>query len=99
MALLAMGAVCGASVTGADGAPLGTITEIMIDADTGGIAYAVLTHGGVLGVGEKLFAVPWRRFTIDAADGTITLDVPADRLDALDGFDKDAWPVEGDPRI
>jgi hypothetical protein len=99
MALLAMGAVCGASVVGADGDSLGIITEIMIDADSGAIAYAVLTHGGVLGVGEKLFAVPWRRFAVNPADGSISLDVAAARLGALDGFDKDAWPVEADAAI
>lgn len=99
MALLAMGAVCGASIAGADGEPLGTITEIMIDADSGAIAYVVLTHGGVLGVGEKLFAVPWRRLAVNAADGSISLDLTAARLDAMDGFDKDAWPVDADPAI
>src|SRR3954468_7860536 len=44
---------------------LGEIKEIMLDMRTGTIAYAVMSRGGVLGIGEKLFAVPWDALTLD----------------------------------
>ena len=92
-----VGGICGASVAGADGEALGTITEIMLDTDDGSVAYVVLAFGGMLGVGEKLFAIPWGAFDVDAASGEISLLLTRDRLDALPGFDKDAWPTEPDP--
>ena len=92
-----VGGICGASVEAPDGGTLGSISELMIDTGSGGIAYAVLAYGGVLGVGEKLFAVPWSCFEVDAASGAITLPVDRDRLEALPGFDKDAWPTDPDP--
>lgn len=97
--LMHAGGICGADVAGADGESLGSISELMIDAGSGGIAYAVLAYGGVLGVGEKLFAVPWQAFIVEPASGAISLPVPRERLEALPGFDKDAWPTEADPEF
>lgn len=91
--------ICGASVTGADGETLGSITELMLDTDSSGVAYAVLAFGGVLGVGEKLFALPWSSLTIDAASGDVSSSLTRERLEGLDGFDKDAWPTEADSAL
>ena len=44
---------------------LGDIKEIMLDMRTGRVSYAVLSFGGFLGMGEKLFAVPWNALTLD----------------------------------
>ena len=44
---------------------LGDIKEIMLDMNNGKIAYAVLSFGGFLGMGDKLFAVPWSALTLD----------------------------------
>ncbi len=93
MALLPSTKICGAAVTASDGTPLGTITDFMIDHEAGGIAYAVLAHGGLLGVGEKLFAVPWSAFTIEPLAGSLHLDITPERLGAGRGIDKDAWPT------
>ena len=94
MALVPSTKICGAPVTDRDGAALGSITDFMVDHATGNLAYAVLSHGGVLGVGEKLFAVPWAAFTVDPLAHTLSLDTTADRLAAAPGIDKDAWPAE-----
>jgi sporulation protein YlmC with PRC-barrel domain len=96
-AIMPVGVICGADVAGADGETLGTISELMIDAERGGIAYAVLAYGGVLGVGEKLFALPWRVFEVEPASGAVSLSIPRERFESLPGFDKDAWPTEPDP--
>ena len=44
---------------------LGKVKEIMIDVPSGRIAYAVLSFGGVLNMGNKLFAVPWNTLRLE----------------------------------
>jgi sporulation protein YlmC with PRC-barrel domain len=75
---------------------LGDIKEIMLDVPAGCIGYAVLSFGGLLGMGDKLFAVPWQALTLDTAKKRFVLDVSKDRLDGAPGFDKDQWPDMSD---
>lgn len=77
---------------------LGTIEGIMLDVGHGRIAYAVLAFGGFLGIGEKLFAVPWRALMLDADRKCFVLSVPKERLKQAPGFDKDHWPSMADER-
>lgn len=51
--------IIGDAVKNMSNEDLGHIKEIMIDMDSGRIAYAVLSFGDLLGMGDKLFAVPW----------------------------------------
>jgi sporulation protein YlmC with PRC-barrel domain len=78
------------------GEDLGDIKEIMLDMRSGKVAYAVLSFGGFLGVGEKLFAVPWNALTLDTKNKRFVLDVEKDRLKHAPGFDKDKWPNMSD---
>lgn len=75
---------------------LGDIKDIMIDVPRGRVAYAVLAAGGFLGIGEKLFAIPWSALTLDADRKCFVLDVDAERLKNAPGFDKDHWPSMAD---
>ena len=75
---------------------LGDIKEIMLDTRTGRVGYAVLSFGGFLGMGEKLFAVPWNAMTLDSVNKRFVLNVDKDRLKNAPGFDKDAWPDMAD---
>jgi sporulation protein YlmC with PRC-barrel domain len=75
-----------------EGDKLGTLKEIMLDLNTGAVAYAVLAKGGVMGVGERLFAVPWRLLTVDTDEKHLVLDVDPDVLENSTGFDADDWP-------
>jgi sporulation protein YlmC with PRC-barrel domain len=77
---------------------LGEITDIMIDVPTGRVAYAVLSVGGILGIGDKLFAIPWHALTLDTENKCFRLDVPKERLKEAPGFDKDDWPTMADQR-
>jgi sporulation protein YlmC with PRC-barrel domain len=77
---------------------LGTIEDFMLDLRTGRVAYAVLSFGGFLGMGDKLFAVPWSAMTLDTDDHVFILNVPKERLKQAPGFDKDAWPDIADMR-
>ncbi|NLX06620.1 MAG: PRC-barrel domain containing protein [Phycisphaerae bacterium] len=71
---------------------LGTITEVMVDVDVGCIAYAVLSHGGFLGIGEQLFAVPWAALELDDQREAYVLDVTPAQLEQAPGFQRDEWP-------
>ena len=75
---------------------LGKIKELMIDIPSGRIAYAVLSFGGVLNMGNKLFAVPWSVLRLDEDEKEFILDVPKERLENAPGFDKDNWPDMAD---
>jgi sporulation protein YlmC with PRC-barrel domain len=79
-------------VVNARGENLGHVEDLMIDLDRGCIAYAVLSFGGVLGIGDKLFAVPWSALKLDTVEERFILDVPRERLENAPGFDKDNWP-------
>jgi sporulation protein YlmC with PRC-barrel domain len=76
---------------------LGDIKEIMLDMRTGRVSYAVLSFGGFLGMGEKLFAVPWSALKLDTQNKRFTLNVDKERLESAPGFDQDSWPNMADP--
>jgi sporulation protein YlmC with PRC-barrel domain len=86
----------GSDVYNRKGEDLGDIKEIMLDMRTGRVAYAVLSFGGFLGMGGKLFAVPWAALTLDTENKRFALDVDKARLSSAPGFDKDKWPNMAD---
>jgi len=71
---------------------LGEIKEIMLDMSSGRVDYAVLSFGGFLGMGEKLFAVPWSALTLDTKNKRFLLSIEKEKLKKAPGFDKDNWP-------
>ena len=86
----------GNDVYNAQDEDLGDVKEIMLDMSTGRVSYAVLSFGGILGMGEKLFAVPWTALTLDTKNKRFTLNVTKASLDQAPGFDKDSWPNMAD---
>lgn len=80
------------------GEKLGTLTRIMLDVPSGRVAYGVLSVGGFLGMGDKLFAIPWKALRLDTENHAFRLSVSKERLEAAEGFDKDAWPSMADQR-
>jgi hypothetical protein len=95
-ALMGADTLIGDGVVNGDDDKLGDIKEIMLDMQTGQVAYAVLAFGGFLGMGEKLFAVPWQALHLDTTNHRFVLDVEKERLKLAPGFDKDAWPDMAD---
>jgi sporulation protein YlmC with PRC-barrel domain len=73
---------------------LGDIKEIMLDMRSGQVVYAVVSLGGFLDMGEKLFAVPWSALTLDTDNKRFVLNVNKD-LESAPGFDM--WPFVADP--
>lgn len=84
--------VIGAKVLNRAGEQLGSLKELGIDLEDGRIAYAVLSFGGFLGKGDKLFAIPWEALLLNPKDHTFIVDVDKEVLKEAPGFDKDHWP-------
>lgn len=94
--VLSAGTLIGDNVRNYEGEDLGKLEEIMIDLDEGRVAYAVLSFGGFLGMGNKLFAIPWEALTVDTENEEIVLNVQKEVLENAPGFDKDNWPKTTD---
>lgn len=80
---------------------LGKIEDLVMDASSGRVRYAVLSFGGFLGMGDKLFAVPWADLSLvpkgmtsagTAKEDYYVLDVSKEALKNAPGFDKNQWP-------
>lgn len=95
--LMGANTLIGNDVYNRDSEDLGEIKEIMLDMRTGRVSYAVLSFGGFMGMGEKLFAVPWAALKLDTGNKRFVLDVNKERLASAPGFDKSKWPDMADP--
>ncbi len=90
---LSAGTIKGDKVVNRAGDHLGKIEELMIDLQDGSVAYMVLSFGGFLGIGNKLFAIPWKALQPRVHEHEFLLDVPKETLKKAEGFDKDNWPI------
>jgi sporulation protein YlmC with PRC-barrel domain len=91
--------IIGYDVENLQGEDLGEIKDIMIEQANGRIAYAVLSFGGIAGLGDKLFAVPWSALTPKAGEAnTFVLKVDKEKLKNAPGFAQNNWPDMANPR-
>ncbi len=95
--VLSSSSLCSDRVKNATGDDLGKIEDLMIDLHSGRIAYAVLSFGGFLKMGNKLFAIPWEALKLDTVKQEFVLHIDKSRLEQATGFDKDNWPNMADP--
>lgn len=96
MNVLSASTLMGDKVVNPQGEHLGEIKELMIDPQTGHVGYAVLSFGGFLGMGDKLFAIPFRALELRPNGKEFVLNVPKDKLKAAPGFNKNEWPKSAD---
>lgn len=94
--IMGAGTLIGDDVYNQKGEDVGNIKEIMLDMSNGNVCYAVLSFGGILGVGEKLFAIPWKALKLDTENKRFVLNIDKDRLKNAPGFDKNHWPDMAD---
>jgi sporulation protein YlmC with PRC-barrel domain len=73
------------------GEKLGTIQDLMVDAD-GHLKYAVLSHGGFLGIGDVLIPIPFDALTTGREKGTAVLDTDKQTLEKALNFESKKWP-------
>ena len=93
---LTASSIIGDPVENASGEKLGTIDNLMINLGSGMIEYAVLEFGGLIGIGGKLFAIPFSERRINPEKKIFVIDREKDFLENLPGFDKDHWPDTND---
>jgi sporulation protein YlmC with PRC-barrel domain len=89
--------VQGTPVTNPQGENLGEIEDVVIDKLGGQVRYAVLSFGGFLGMGDKLFALPWEVLEYNEGQGAYVINVDKETLQNAPGFDDDDWPDMTDP--
>jgi sporulation protein YlmC with PRC-barrel domain len=87
--LISADKVTGTTVYNAAGDNLGSIHDLMIDKHTGRVAYAVMSFGGFLGVGEKYHPLPWNTLTYDEDKGGYNIDLTSDQLRAAPSYSHD----------
>lgn len=92
MSMLSASTINGTSIKNPKGESLGDIKDLMIDLNSGRVAYAVVEFGGLLGIGSKLFAVPIKALRQDAANKCFVMNADKASLETAQGFDKDHWP-------
>lgn len=91
--VLSSSTITGTKVENLKGNKIGNVKDLMIDLETGEVAYAVLSHGGFLGIGDDYFAVPLQAFKFSERDEkVIKLDIDEKILENAPGFNKDNWP-------
>lgn len=88
----------GKSIANASDKDLGTLKDIVVDANSGRILYGVVSYGGFLGLGNKLFAVPWQSLRLTDDAKKIILNIDEERLKNAEGFDQQQWPNFADER-
>jgi len=79
----------GTPVRRTDGSKVGTIERLMIDKLSGNVAYAVLSFGGFLGMGQKHLPIPWARLHYDRTLGAYQLDLTDEELSRAPSFGSD----------
>ena len=87
----------GDSVYDVAGKFLGEIEELVLDIHSGRVAYALMAVGGFLGVGRKMFAIPWSTVTIDSAYQRCVINIGLERLIDAPSLDGDVLPRMADP--
>ena len=84
--------VIGDKVENPQGDNLGKIDNLMVDLRDGRVEYAVLETGAFLGMGGKLFAIPFSELTLDPVKEVFILNRSKEYLEKVPGFDKSHWP-------
>jgi sporulation protein YlmC with PRC-barrel domain len=87
--LISADKVTGTTVYNAAGDNLGSIHDLMIDKYNGRVAYAVMSFGGFLGIGEKYHPLPWNVLTYDENKGGYNIDLTAEQLRSAPSYSPD----------
>lgn len=90
----------GSEVNTQAGEAVGTVSELVVERGDGTVRYVILSVGGVLGIGDSEYAVPYSAFSHDLTTDTLTIDtdgIDFDRPDELErrygwlAFGSDSW--------
>ncbi|QYZ78650.1 PRC-barrel domain containing protein [Methanofollis formosanus] len=92
--IVATDRIIGKRVKNALGEYLGEVHHLMVDMASGSIVFAVLSSGGIMGLGEKLYPVPWQALTEEEDD--FLLKMRKETMETAPNFDRGHWPKADD---
>jgi hypothetical protein len=95
--LIASNKVEGTAVYNRQGERLGEVYNFMVDKRSGQVAYAVLSFGGFLGIGDSYHPLPWKALTYDTSEGGYVVDLDKDRLQGAPSYSGSEAPDWSDP--
>ena len=90
--ILTATSIIGDKVENKKGEIIGEIKDIMIDIHSWKTEYIIIESGGFIGIGQKLFAIPYNAFKVNSNDQRFILDIDKKMLEKAPGFDQDHWP-------
>ena len=96
-ALLGTTSFCGDAVYDVAGKFLGEIEELILDLPSGRVAYVLMAAGGFLGMGRRLFVIPWGAVAVDRGYRRSVVNIDLDRLIDAPNLDGDLLPRMADP--
>src|ERR1022692_1189759 len=102
VSLIGSDKVEGTAVYGADQKKIGKLERVMLDKMSGKVAYAVLSFGGFLGMGEDYYPVPWTTLKYDENLGGYLVNLTKDQLDKAPKYSKSTswnWNRDNDKRV
>jgi hypothetical protein len=88
--------VTGTNVYNAAGEPLGEIYDVMLDKRSGKIAYAIMSFGGFLGIGEQYHPLPWATLKYDTRQGGYVVGLTKEQLQGAPTYGFKETPPWGD---
>ena len=95
--LIASDKVEGTAVYNRQGERLGEVYNFMVDKYSGQVAYAVMSFGGFLGIGDSYHPLPWKALTYDTSQGGYVVDLDKDRLQGAPSYSGSEAPDWSDP--
>ncbi len=90
--LIASDKVEGTAVYNRSGERLGTVHNFMVDKRSGQVAYAVMSFGGFLGIGESYRPLPWKVLTYDPRQGGYVVDLTREQLQGAPSYAGSSTP-------
>ena len=91
--------IIGKKVVNLEGEDVGEIKDLMVNFQDGNVTYAIMSFGGILGIGDKLFAVPWVSLNYDREQDALLMKANKELLKNAPGFDKLAGHVRSHATI
>jgi PRC-barrel domain len=90
--LISSDKVEGTAVYNRQGEKLGSIHSVMIDKSSGKVAYAVMSFGGFLGIGDRYHPLPWNVLTYDSRQGGYVVDLDRSMLEGAPSYSTGEMP-------
>jgi PRC-barrel domain len=94
--LISAGKVQGTNVYNTNGDSLGEVYDVMIDKLSGKVAYAIMSFGGFLGIGERYHPLPWNTLKYDTRQGGYVVGLTRQQLEGAPTFARTETPAWGD---